>query len=267
MSDVLIIMCGGAAGNAILGPAADENFDESVKAARKKFGEDLDIVMKGDSTLDIEDQKALEEHLSQYRIVTTYCVLGGEFGTDLVQGIIKTSRSAGCKVVSIFGIPMEMEADRRKRALKALPESVALTDCSLVIDMQRSQELNLEFGDRDWKNFLRLSDTMVVSSVVSVRDCLQGPFFSTFKSKLYAFVSHSDVMPVKAVMKAWDNILFDDSRALDDSVIMVGRNIKSSEIEDIRNQVVMTYGSMPEVVARSDSDDSKVIVFRAVKSF
>ena len=50
-------------------------------------------------------------------------------------------------------------------------------------------------------------------------------------------------------------------------MIMLGSNVKSAEIEDIRSRVAMMCGTLPEIVIREDSDDSKVMIFRAVRSF
>ena len=80
-------------------------------------------------------------------------------------------------------------------------------------------------------------------------------------------LQQSDVLPVNAVTRSWDHLMFDIERATDRSVIMLGSNVRSSEIEDIKNSVAMLCGTIPEIVIRSDSDDSKVIIFRAVRSF
>ena len=75
------------------------------------------------------------------------------------------------------------------------------------------------------------------------------------------------MLPINAVMKSWDRMMFDNGRATDKSVIMLGSNVKTSEIDEIRGRVAMLCGTLPEIVIREDSDDSKVITFRSVRSF
>jgi hypothetical protein len=162
---------------------------------------------------------------------------------------------------------MDFENDRRERGLRKLPEIVALSDCSLVVDMQRIFDVNLEMGDRQWTRFLKMSDHLIRNSIKAIVDYMQGPFFSTFNDSMYAFVPTTDVLPVEAVMKSWDNMMFENGRETDKSIIMLASNVKSSEIDEISGRVARKCGRVPEIVIREDSDDSKVIVFRSVRSF
>ena len=68
-------------------------------------------------------------------------------------------------------------------------------------------------------------------------------------------------------MKAWDQTMFDNDTLKDSCIVMVSSHISSSEMDDIRNTIVREKGIMPEVVRRSDVEDSKVILFKAVRSF
>ncbi len=267
--DVLIIACGGAAKNA-LGLNAKEGEDqwEAYRRAVEDFGHSFKVQSNSFSTTPLGDREKLKEDMRGIRIVVPFVILGGDLGTDTVKDVIEDAREMGCKVVSVFGIPMEFESDRRQRALETLPEVTVISDCSLVLDMEKSFIVNKEYNqDKIWTSFLKMSDNMMKASMKSIIEYMQGPFFSVYKERMYAFVPSTDVLPVNAVMKAWDNLLFDKGKAMDSAVIMVGSNIRSSEIEDIKNGVAMRFGTIPEVVVRSDSDDSKVIVFRAVEPF
>lgn len=257
LSDVVVIACGGAAVNA-------------SEYSAEEQGIRLEKISKNRSTIPMGDADALRRGIEGNRIVIPFCILGGDLGIDLVKDVIRCARDTGSKVVSVFGIPMEFEKDRRERALRSLPEMVSLSDCSLVIDMQKTFDLNLGYnkGQRDWVQFLRMSDHMMMFSLTSICNYLEtGPFFTVFEKNLYAFISHSDVLPANAVSSAWDSVLFDENPPLDSSVIMVGSRISSSEVEEIRNRVVMDHGVMPDVIKRSDPDDSKVIIFRAIRPF
>ena len=61
-------------------------------------------------------------------------------------------------------------------------------------------------------------------------------------------------------------VLFDNETEKGSCIIMVGAGTASAEIDGIRDHFVREYGIMPEVLRRSDTEDSKVIVFKAVNS-
>ena len=266
--DVAVIVCGGAAKNAFgIINSEGTNPWELYEVAQEEFGHRFHVLSNSFSTVPIDDFDKIEEALEDKRVCLTFTLLGGELGTDIVKDVIRCAREKGCKVVSVFGIPMDFEKERRERAFSNLHEMVALSDCTLVADMQRSFDVNLEYNkERDWTVFLKSSDSMIRNSIKAIVDFMQGPFFSVFGENLYAFVPSYDVLPINAVMKSWDRMMFDNGRATDKSVIMLGSNVKTSEIDEIRGRVAMLCGTLPEIVIREDSDDSKVITFRSVRS-
>lgn len=267
--DVAVIVCGGAAKNAFdIIDSKDRNPWNQYEEAKDDFGHHFDVLSDKFSTIPKNDPKEIEYALEDKRIVVPFLILGGEVGTGIIRDVIRCARNKGCKVVSVFGIPMGFEAERRERALKNLSDVVALSDCSLVVDMQKIMDVNLEINkEKLWTIFLKMSDRMIRNSIRSIVEFMQGPFFSVFTERMYAFVPSTDVLPVNAVMRSWDNVMFDSDRTTDRSVIMLGSNVKSSEIEEIKDRVAMLCGTVPEIVIREDSDDSKVIIFRAVRSF
>ena len=267
--DVAVIVCGGAAKNAFdIIDSKEKNPWNQYEEAKRDFGHHFDVISGRFSTIPKDDPEGIEFALDGKRIVITFLVLGGAVGTGIIRDVIRCARNKGCNVVSVFGIPMGFEAERRERAFKNLSDVVALSDCSLVVDMQKLMEINLEQdGGKLWTTFLKMSNRMIRNSIRSIVESTQGPFFTVFTERMYAFVPSTDILPVNAVMRSWDNMMFDNGRATDRSVIMLGSNIKSSEIEEIRNRVAMICGTLPEIVIREDTDDSKVIVFRAVRSF
>lgn len=267
--DVAVIVCGGAAKNAFdIIDSKDRNPWEQYEEAQNEFGHHFDVLSDKFSTIPKDDLKEIEYALDGKRIVVPFLILGGAVGTGIIRDVIRCARNRNCKVVSVFGIPMGFEAERRERAFKNLSEVVALSDCSLVVDMQKLMDVNLELNkEKLWTVFLKMSDRMIRSSIRSIVEFMQGPFFSVFTDRMYAFVPSTDVLPVNAVTRSWDHLMFDIERATDRSVIMLGSNVRSSEVEDIKNSVAMLCGTIPEIVIRSDSDDSKVIIFRAVRSF
>jgi hypothetical protein len=124
-----------------------------------------------------------------------------------------------------------------------------------------------DIKDRRLDDFLRMMNRLVMKSIESIIETMDGPFFTTFQERMYAFSSATDVLPINAVRKAWDTMLFDNNTEKQSCIILVGNRTSSAEMDYLRDQMVMDHGIMPEVIRRSDKDDSKVIVFKAVSSF
>lgn len=254
----MVVACGGAAANIV------DDYLENFDPDHLMF-DDVALISRGKATATWQE---VVKKVKGYRVVVPFAVLGGETGTDMIKDVIMLARDNRCKVVSVFGIPMAFEEIRRDRALKNLSGLVALSDVSLVLDMQKFVDLNLGINqNRDWVQFLKMSDRMVMFAVMSLVRYMDGPFFTTFTNSLYAFVIHNEMFPVDAAMKGWESLWFDRNPQLDDAVIMVGASTSSAEMDDIRDNIVRKYGTLPQIVKRSDPDDSKVIVLKAVRSF
>ena len=257
MGDVLLVACGGGA-------------TSTVSNAEDLQSTPIVILTNNSETATIayDDLDSIKKSMKNYRVVIPFMILGGELSTSIVRDVISCARECECKVVSVLGMPLEIEQVRRQRAVKNLSDVVALSDCSLVFDMQKSMDIFSEqYVDRKFDFFLKMIDRVVMKSIESIIECLNGPFFTIFKEKLYAFASFNDVLPLNAVRKAWDQMMFDNDTLKESCVVMVSSRISTAEMEEIGNVIVMEKGIMPEVVRRSDTEDSKVIVFKAVRSF
>jgi len=251
-----LVACGGAAKN-------------GVRDAEERYGlSNVKIISRDGDSYPPDFHDALIRDLQGKRIVIPYLALGGEFGTEAVRNVIKCAREVGCSVVSVFTIPFSFESTRRNRAFDHIAELSALSDCSLVMDMQKFADSNPSIVfNREWTSFLKMSDHNVMYSVASIVNYMEGPFFSTFKDKLYSFIITSDVVVKDATRKAWEGILYDNTDPTDDAVIMMSSKITSAEEDDLRNMVAMDYGIIPDIVRVPSIEESKVIVFRSVKSF
>lgn len=264
--DVIVVACGGAARNAFGINSKNRNYWELYRESLEEFAHPFHVVSEFFFTLPVDNLDTIRYEFRDKRIVVPFSILGGEHGIEAIKTVIACAREMGCKVVSVFGIPMGFEFDRRDRAFAALPEVASLSDCTMVLDMAMMVETNMEFAvDRHWTAFLKMSDLIMKNAIKWVIEFMQGPFFTVFTERLYLFVPASDVIPLNAVKKAWKKITANDSLS-ESSVILVASSVKSSEIEDICNEVVMESGIMPEVIRRDDSNDSKVLIFRAARS-
>lgn len=254
MGDVVIVVCGGAAHNIA------DGFDDLKNTPQV-------MLSNKEATVDWEDPEAIKKAIHNYRIVIPFCVLGGELGTEVVRTVIRCARECDCKVVSVMGMPMEIEKERRARAVAHLPDITSISDVSLVFDLTRAMNVFDDIRDRRWFDFLTMTNRLVMKSVKSIRDLMEGPFFTTFSERVYAFSSSNDVLPTKAVEKAWNMMLFDNDTEKNSCVVLVSSRTSTAEMEAIQNKMVMDHGIMPDVIRRLDDDDSKVIVFKAISSF
>ena len=121
MGDVVIVVCGGAAHNIA------DGFDDLKNTPQV-------MLSNKEATVDWEDPEAIKKAIHNYRIVIPFCVLGGELGTEVVRTVIRCARECDCKVVSVMGMPMEIEKERRARAVAHLPDITSISDVSLLFD-------------------------------------------------------------------------------------------------------------------------------------
>ena len=253
MGDVLLVVCGGGA-------------NATVRNAEDLIRTPMVIISNSEATVPLDDEQSLMNTMKRYRVVIPFCVLGGELSTDKIRTVVRCARENGCKVVPVLGLPFEWEIERRQRAMDNLSDVVALSDCSLVFDLQKITDLYMSNQSRKVDESIKMANRLVMMSMNAVIDCIEGPFFSTFSRKLYAFASNSAVLPTDAIKDAWGMMLFDKEPSDQNSVILVGSKVTSAEIEDIKSSVAMTCGAVPEVMRRRDGD-SRVDVFKPVKSF
>lgn len=256
MGDVLVVGCGGAAGFII------EDFQDNHDKDNARF-EEFDTYSIGMSTTTIDE---LRKKFRKCRIVVPFIVLGGEFGTDRVREIIGLARESGCKVVSVLGIPMEFERERRERALSRLSDLTSASDCTFVMDVQRFFGIE-ENKNKMFADFIRASDRAMMFCIATLVEYMSGPFFSTFTRSMYSFILCRGMIPENAVIEGWNALLFDENPELDDVVIMVSGRANSSEVDGIRDRVARDYGILPQVIRRADEEETKVLIFRAVRSF
>ena len=257
MGDVLIVACGGGAGSAL------RDYSENHDKDNSRF-EDLDTISNAMTTATIEE---FRKKFKRYRVVVPFIILGGSFGMDRIREIIDMARESGCKVVSVFGIPMEFEIERRERALRSLTSFSSSSDCSFVIDMQRFFGITKDQETKMWNDFIMASNRTLMFCVSSLVDYLSGPFFSTFTKQMYSFTYHSGMIPEDTVAEGWNGLLFDQNPELDDVIVMVSRDTNSSEIDGIRNRIARDHGVLPQIIRRSDAESTKFLIFRAVRSF
>ena len=267
MGDVVFVVCGGGA-TAIFENAEDRY---SLPAVVINSNERSEVELEGGPVEAHWDQyiaygvaasnsDKLEDVLSGYRVAVIFGMLGGGTATGMLPALIECARSCGCKVVSIAGIPMVFEEFRRPRALAALPEIVARSDRTLILDMEASNRL----ADVVLRNALVVFSRTVAFAVDNLVRLLEGPFFSTFSQKAYTFSYVSGMDPADAVSRAMDSTLFETDPLEGKLIILIGSGYGLAQKEQIRDEVVSRSGILPEIINRDDAEDSKVLVYASV---
>lgn len=265
MDDILLVGCGGGASSVL----DDAGKNLNVRSLRINANSRSSIPLADDQqgcfgdpflawSLAIENVDAIRDAMRGMRIVIVFSVLGGGTGTGMVPVIIQCARDCGCRVVSVMGLPMVYEADRRSRAMEAMPGIIEKSDRTLILDLET---LNRLYPNVKVRNLLPMVSRILAFSTNCMADVMEGPFFSTFPEKLYTFAYTTDLDPSNAVRHATDASMFRTDPAYGKMIIMVSSGYELAETEGIFNTVVGMTGIIPEIVKRGDKEDTKVLVF------
>lgn len=188
-------------------------------------------------------------------------MLGGISGTGAVPSILKSAKSVGSRTVSILGLPMEYESDRRVRALEALDHLSSLSDRVFMMDEELLMHLYPDV--KVCRVFPMVANTMIFM-IRTLLDMIRGPFFSTFYEKAYTFSYVTDMNPVGAVGRAMESTMFDTDPELGKPVVAVSSTFGQAEIDAATSIIAQKTGTVPDIVKRKDSEDARVLVFLSV---
>ncbi len=260
MDDALLFACGGGASHML-----DVHALRSMQVIRVNPKESANS-FEGDmaSPLAAGNPDDIRERLRGVRVAFVFAVLGGFSGTDMLIDIATIARQEGCKVVSIAGIPMGFEKDRRDRAMRALGRVVAVSDRLILFDMATVLKVVSEDRDPKFDALMRISAKATVFALDCLAHLVEGPFFSTFSEVSYTFSYKSDENPVDAVMGAMGSYTFPTDPELAKAVVFVSSTLLQAERDMIFDTVVSSTGILPDIVKREDTDDTKVAVFLPV---
>lgn len=271
VGDVLLVGCGGGA-KAILDdsegrvdlPTVLINSNDS--SCIQMVDEDVEGC-RGDhylaSALAMDNEEAIMSYMRGYRIVILLSMLGGGTGTGMVPVIIDCAKRCGCRVVSVLGIPMEYETDRRTRAMGSLPGIIDASDRSLILD---TQSFNRMYPHIKILHVMRVTARTIAFAIRNLAEVMEGPFFSTFYARIYTIAYTTDLDPSAAVRNALDHSMFETDPTNGKMVITVSSGFGAAEIESIYNTVVAMSGIIPDIVKRDDREDTKVMVFLPVRA-
>lgn len=214
------------------------------------------------STIAFENIDRIREIFTGKRVAMVFSVLGGGTGTGMMPVVMGCARECGCKVVSISGIPMMFEATRREKAMEALPEIIAMSDRSFILDVET---LNILYPSIKFRNVLEVYSRTVAFALQNMYRTMEGPFFSMFSQRVYTFAYASDIEPVIAVSKAMENPMVETDPSAGKLILYVSSSFGTAEKESMTDAIVSMSGILPEIVKREDREDTKVLLFLSVK--
>ena len=270
MGDVILFACGGAAGHIVKeaneSPGVPTVFLNANSSSTIPLTDaDVDGARADPhlaSTLVSDNRDAVRARMRGMRIVIAFAVLGGGSGTGMLPEVAQCAREEGCRVVTVAGIPMAFESERRSRATEAVGDVLALSDRTFLLDMEY---INRIYPDVKFHHVLNRLANTISFSVRSMAHLMEGPFFSTFSRRAYTVACTTDMEPSKAVARAAEACMFPVDAAYGKSVVMVSSGYGTAELESIFETVVSMSGIVPDIVRREDGEDTKVLTFLPVQ--
>ena len=270
MDDVVLVVCGGGASSVIENAEGKMDIptffiNSSARSSIQMVPDDVEGCF-GDqylaSTIAFENIDRIREIFNGKRVAMVFSVLGGGTGTGMMPVVMGCARECGCKVVSISGIPMIFEATRREKAMEALPEIIAMSDRSFILDVET---LNILYPSIKFRNVLEVYSRTVAFALQNMYRTMEGPFFSMFSQRVYTFAYASDIEPVIAVSKAMENPMVETDPSAGKLILYVSSSFGTAEKESMTDAIVSMSGILPEIVKREDREDTKVLLFLSVK--
>lgn len=270
MDDVVLVVCGGGASSVIENAEGKMDIptffiNSSARSSIQMVPDDVEGCF-GDqylaSTIAFENIDRIREIFTGKRVAMVFSVLGGGTGTGMMPVVMGCARECGCKVVSISGIPMMFEVTRREKAMEALPEIIAMSDRSFILDVET---LNILYPSIKFRNVLEVYSRTVAFALQNMYRTMEGPFFSMFSQRVYTFAYASDIEPVIAVSKAMENPMVETDPSAGKLILYVSSSFGTAEKESMTDAIVSMSGILPEIVKRADREDTKVLLFLSVK--
>lgn len=270
MDDVVLVVCGGGASSVIENAEGKMDIptffiNSSARSSIQMVPDDVEGCF-GDqylaSTIAFENIDRIREIFTGKRVAMVFSVLGGGTGTGMMPVVMGCARECGCKVVSISGIPMMFEVTRREKAMEALPEIIAMSDRSFILDVET---LNILYPSIKFRNVLDVYSRTVAFALQNMYRTMEGPFFSMFSQRVYTFAYASDIEPVIAVSKAMENPMVETDPSAGKLILYVSSSFGTAEKESMTDAIVSMSGILPEIVKREDREDTKVLLFLSVK--
>ena len=269
--DVLVVACGGAGCNVF--SEAESVLECPVMLLNSNSSSSIRLAPEGMDgcrgdpglafSIAFENMDAIKEAFKGFRAVVVFTILGGGTGTGMVPIILQCAVECGCRTISVMGLPMSLETERRALAQESLAEISGLSDRMYLLDEDAVISM---CPDTKAHSIFRMISHSILFTVKCIVDLLSGPFFATFFDKVYTFAYVSELSPVKAVEKAVNSSVPTVVDPIGRIVVAVSSEMGSVEFDAIYEKVAEMTGVVPDIVRRNDREDTKMVVFFSVWS-
>ncbi len=269
MRDVLVVACGGAGCNVF--SESEEMLDCPVLLINSNSSSSIPLAPEGVDgcrgdpelafSLAFDNMDAIKDAFRGYRAVIVFSILGGGTGTGMVPVILQCARECGCRTISVVGLPLSLEKERRGLAEGVLGKVSAHSDRMYLLDEDTVIKM---CPDTKAHSIFRMIAHSIIFTVKCIVDLLAGPFFTTFFDKVYTFTYVSELNPVTAVERAVDSAVPTVVDPVGRIVVAVSSETGAAESDAIYDKVADMTGVVPDIVRRNDREDSKMVVFFSV---
>ncbi len=271
MRDVLIVACGGA--GCRIFAESEPVLEYPVLLINSNGSSGIPLAppdmqgCRGDVELAFsiafENMGSIKEALRGYRSAVVFSMLGGGTGTGMVPVILDCAKECGCRTISVIGLPMSFESDRRSRAQKVLSRVSDSSDRMYLLDGDAILRM---CPDAKAPSIFKMVSHSIIFTVKCIADMLSGPFYSTFFDKIYTFAYVSELNPITAIEKAVDSSVPAVVDPVGRIVVAVSSELGAAESDAIYDKVAAMTGVVPDIVRRNDREDTKIVVFFSVWS-
>jgi len=202
----------------------------------------------------------INEALKGYANIIVTAGLGGGTGSGSIPVIEECVLGQGSRMISVVSIPMHFEGTRRENAYEQMKRIIKIADRTILFDIEKMPSRG--GGSLTISKAISLADEMMKEAIVRMYEMLDGPFFSTLSEKVYTIAYRTSKDPVKAVVKAMEEHLFDADPRYGKIIVTSDLRIGLSDEEAISNEIGNSTGIIPEIVSgTADGEDHRILLF------
>ena len=217
-----------------------------------------DMVLGWALAHDYKDE--ISEALKGYANIIVTAGLGGGTGSGSIPVIEECVIGQGSRMISVVSLPMHFEGSRRENAFEQMKRIIQIADRTILFDIEKMPSRG--GGSLTINKAISLADEMMKESIVRICEMLDGPFFSTLSEKVYTIAYRSSKDPVKAVVKAMEEHLFDADPRYGKIIVTSDLRIGPADAEAISREIGNSTGIIPEIISgKAEGEEHRILLF------
>ena len=202
----------------------------------------------------------ITEAVKGYANIIVTAGLGGGTGSGSIPVIEECVIGQGSRMISVVSLPMHFEGARRDNATEQMKRIIQIADRTILFDIEKMPSRG--GGSLTISKAISLADEMMKEAIVRIVEMLEGPFFSTLSEKVYTIAYRSSKDPVKAVVKAMEEHLFDADPRYGKIIVTSDLRIGSADADAISAEIGNSTGIIPEIVSgTAEGEEHRILLF------